>query len=552
MERKVRVRFAPSPTGALHIGGVRTALYNYLFARQHGGDMLLRIEDTDSTRFVPGAEEYILEALDWLGIEIDEGLRVKTSPQPSPQGREKNPIEIEEIGSHGPYRQSERREIYHTYVKQLLDSGHAYIAFDTPEELEAKRAEIPNFQYDARTRMSMRNSLTMSAEEVKALMEKGEKYVVRFKVEPNEDVHVHDLIRGEVVINSNILDDKVLYKSADDLPTYHLANIVDDHLMEVSHVIRGEEWLPSAPLHVLLYRAFGWEETMPQFAHLPLLLKPDGNGKLSKRDGDRLGFPVFPLEFHNQKDGTVSSGYRESGYLPEAVINFLALLGWHGSGDKEMYTMEELIQDFSLDRVSKAGAKFDYEKGKWFNHQYLQLRSNEELAEMFRPVLKEKLSSFYSQQDDFSQLSTLNSQLPKIVGLTKDRVNFVPELWEQTNFFFVAPSEYDEKSLKKRWKEDSPKHMTELLEVLEGVSEEDWHKKEQITNEQSQITNLWHLDKVVMPWIEAHEYGVGIVMNAFRICLVGAARGPHIWDITDVLGKEETLKRVRTALKILG
>ena len=552
MERKVRVRFAPSPTGALHIGGVRTALYNYLFARQHGGDMLLRIEDTDSTRFVPGAEEYILEALDWLGIGIDEGLRVKTSPQPSPQGREKNPIEIEEIGSHGPYRQSERREIYHTYVKQLLDSGHAYIAFDTPEELEAKRAEIPNFQYDARTRMSMHNSLTMPAEEVKALMEKGEKYVVRFKVEPNEDVHVHDLIRGEVVINSNILDDKVLYKSADDLPTYHLANIVDDHLMEISHVIRGEEWLPSAPLHVLLYRAFGWEETMPQFAHLPLLLKPDGNGKLSKRDGDRLGFPVFPLEFHNQKDGTVSSGYRESGYLPEAVINFLALLGWHGSGDKEMYTMEELIQDFSLDRVSKAGAKFDYEKGKWFNHQYLQLRSNEELAEMFRPVLKEKLSSFYSQQDDFSQLSTLNSQLPKIVGLTKDRVNFVPELWEQVNFFFVAPTEYDEKSLKKRWKEDSPKHMTELLEVLEGVSEEDWHKKEQITNEQSQITNLWHLDKVVMPWIEAHEYGVGIVMNAFRICLVGAARGPHIWDITDVLGKEETLKRVRTALKILG
>ena len=552
MERKVRVRFAPSPTGALHIGGVRTALYNYLFARQHGGDMLLRIEDTDSTRFVPGAEEYILEALDWLGIGIDEGLRVKTSPQPSPQGREKNPIEIEEIGSHGPYRQSERREIYHTYVKQLLDSGHAYIAFDTPEELEAKRAEIPNFQYDARTRMSMHNSLTMPAEEVKALMEKGEKYVVRFKVEPNEDVHVHDLIRGEVVINSNILDDKVLYKSADDLPTYHLANIVDDHLMEVSHVIRGEEWLPSAPLHVLLYRAFGWEETMPQFAHLPLLLKPDGNGKLSKRDGDRLGFPVFPLEFHNQKDGTVSSGYRESGYLPEAVINFLALLGWHGSGDKEMYTMEELIQDFSLDRVSKAGAKFDYEKGKWFNHQYLQLRSNEELAQMFLPVLKENLSSFYSQQDDFSQLSTLISQLPKIVGLTKDRVNFVPELWEQTNFFFVAPSEYDEKSLKKRWKEDSPKHMTELLEVLEGVSEEDWHKKEQITNEQSQITNLWHLDKVVMPWIEAHEYGVGIVMNAFRICLVGAARGPHIWDITDVLGKEETLKRVRTALKILG
>jgi len=535
MERRVRVRFAPSPTGALHIGGVRTALYNYLFARQHGGDMLLRIEDTDSTRFVPGAEEYILEALDWLGIGIDEGLRMRKSPITNDQSP------IESIGSHGPYRQSERREIYHQYVKQLLDSEHAYYAFDTPEELEAKRAEIPNFQYDVRTREQMSNSLTLSKEEVDARIARGDKYVVRFKVEPNEDVHVHDLIRGEVVINSNILDDKVLYKSADDLPTYHLANIVDDHLMEISHVIRGEEWLPSAPLHVLLYRAFGWEDTMPQFAHLPLLLKPDGNGKLSKRDGDRLGFPVFPLEFHNQKDGTVSSGYRESGYLPEAVINFLALLGWHGSGDKEMYTMEELIQDFSLDRVSKAGAKFDYEKGKWFNHQYLQLRSNEELAEMFMPVLAEK---------------TANSQWPiakvaDVIGLTKDRVNFVPELWEQVNFFFVAPTEYDEKSLKKRWKEDSPRHMKELLALLETVSEEDWHQKEQITNDQSQITNLWHLDKVVMPWIEAHEYGVGIVMNAFRICLVGAARGPHIWDITNILGKTETLRRVRTAIETI-
>ncbi len=524
MERKVRVRFAPSPTGALHIGGVRTALYNYLFARQHGGDMLLRIEDTDSTRFVPGAEEYILEALDWLGISIDEGLRLKTSPQPSPQGREKNPIVIESVGEHGPYRQSERREIYHQYVKQLLDSEHAYIAFDTPAELEARRTEIPNFQYDARTRMQMRNSLTMPAGEVQALISKGEQYVVRFKVEPDEDVHVHDLIRGEVVINSNILDDKVLYKSADDLPTYHLANIVDDHLMEISHVIRGEEWLPSAPLHVLLYRAFGWEDTMPEFAHLPLLLKPDGNGKLSKRDGDRLGFPVFPLEFHNQKDGTVSSGYRESGYLPEAVINFLALLGWHGSGEKEMYTTDELIRDFSLDRVSKSGAKFDYEKGKWFNHQYLQLRSNEELAEMFLPVLNEKIR--YSGIPDIRTIA-------KIIGLVKDRVNFVPELWEQADFFFVAPTEYDEKSLRKRWKEDSPKHMTELLALLEG--QEDWSAEA--------------LDTLVMNWIAGHEYGVGIVMNAFRICLVGAARGPHIWNITDILGKEETLRRMRTALK---
>ncbi|MBQ3632745.1 MAG: glutamate--tRNA ligase [Paludibacteraceae bacterium] len=542
MERRVRVRFAPSPTGALHIGGVRTALYNYLFARQHGGDMLLRIEDTDSTRFVPGAEEYILEALDWLGIGIDEGLRM------SQKSKVEGQKTIEAVGSHGPYRQSERREIYHRYVKQLLDSGHAYIAFDTPEELDAKRAEIPNFQYDARTRMQMRNSLTMAADEVQQLLDKGEKYVVRFKVEPDEDVHVHDLIRGEVVINSNILDDKVLYKSADDLPTYHLANIVDDHLMEISHVIRGEEWLPSAPLHVLLYRAFGWEDTMPHFAHLPLLLKPDGNGKLSKRDGDRLGFPVFPLEFHNEKDGTVSSGYRESGYLPEAVINFLALLGWHGSGDQEMYTMDELIKDFSLDRVSKSGAKFDYEKGKWFNHQYLQLRSNEELAEMFRPVLEEKLSTFNFQPDDFSQLSTLNSKLPTIVGLVKDRVNFVPELWEQADFFFVAPTGYDEKSLKKRWKEDSPKHMQELLALLETVSEDDWHKNEQIVNDQM-VNTHWHLDDVVMPWIAEKEYGVGIVMNAFRICLVGAARGPHIWNITDVLGKDETLRRVRTALQ---
>ncbi len=544
MERQVRVRFAPSPTGALHIGGVRTALYNYLFARQHGGVMLLRIEDTDSTRFVPGAEEYILESLDWLGIEIDEGLRAKKSKVESQKS--KAGIEIEAVGSHGPYRQSERREIYHQYVKQLLDSGHAYIAFDTPEELEAKRAEIPNFQYDARTRMMMRNSLTMPAEEVKALMDKGEKYVVRFLVEPNEDVHVHDLIRGEVVINSNILDDKVLYKSADDLPTYHLANIVDDHLMEISHVIRGEEWLPSAPLHVLLYRAFGWQDTMPQFAHLPLLLKPDGNGKLSKRDGDRLGFPVFPLEFHNQKDGTVSSGYRESGYLPEAVINFLALLGWHGTGDQELYTMDELIREFSLDRVSKSGAKFDYEKGKWFNHQYLQLRTNEELAEMFLPTLKEKLAENGLSTFDFS-LSTI----AKVIGLTKDRVNFVPELWEQTNFFFLAPTEYDEKSLKKRWKEDSPRHMTEMLTLLEPISEEDWHRSYETQDDNGNTVIRWHLDDIIMPWIAKQEYGVGIVMNAFRICLVGAARGPHIWNITDVLGKEETLRRVKDALKIL-
>ena len=512
MKRKVRVRFAPSPTGALHIGGVRTALFNYLFARQHGGDMLLRIEDTDSTRFVPGAEEYITESLAWLGIKIDEGIC-----QDAPNGK----------GNHGPYRQSERREIYHKYVDQLLASGNAYIAFDTPEQLEAKRAEIANFQYDARTREKMVNSLTLSKKEVDARIVAGEKYVVRFKVEPNIDVHVHDLIRGEVVINSNILDDKVLYKSADDLPTYHLANIVDDHLMEISHVIRGEEWLPSAPLHVLLYKAFGWEDTMPQFAHLPLLLKPDGNGKLSKRDGDRLGFPVFPLEFHNQKDESVSSGYREEGYYPEAVINFLALLGWHATGDQEMYTMQELIEQFSLERVSKSGAKFDYEKGKWFNHQYLQLKSNEELAEQFLPILKNNLTT--------NTITSLEV-VAKVIGLTKDRVNFVSELWDQVNFFFVAPEEYDEKSLKKRWKEDSPKHMTEMLTLLEA--HEDWSTE--------------GLDNLIMPWRAENEYGVGIVMNAFRICLVGAARGPHIWNITDVLGKEETLRRVRTAIEKLA
>ncbi len=512
--RKVRVRFAPSPTGALHIGGVRTALYNYLFARQHDGDMLLRIEDTDSTRFVPGAEEYILESLRWLGIEIDEGLRMNA------EGK------IESVGEHGPYRQSERRDIYWKYVQQLLDEHKAYLAFDTPEQLEAKRKEIPNFQYDATTRNMMDNSLTCPQAKERFL--NGEPFVVRFLVEPDEDIVVHDLIRGDVTINSNILDDKVLYKSSDKLPTYHLANIVDDHLMGITHVIRGEEWLPSAPLHVLLYKAFGWEDTMPQFAHLPLLLKPDGNGKLSKRDGDRLGFPVFPLEFHNQKDGTVSSGYRESGYYPEAVINFLALLGWHASGDQEIFSMDELISQFSLERVSKSGAKFDYEKGKWFNHQYLQLRSNEQLAEEFRPILVEKIG-------ERAVKNIGNEKVAHIIGLMKERVSFVSELWEQCNFFFVAPEEYDEKSLKKRWKEDSPQHMKELLAVLK--EQKDWSAEA--------------LDATVLPWIEEKGYGLGIVMNAFRICLVGAARGPHIWAITDVLGKDEVIRRVEVAIKRL-
>ncbi|HPW96921.1 MAG TPA: glutamate--tRNA ligase, partial [Paludibacteraceae bacterium] len=368
-ERKVRVRFAPSPTGALHIGGVRTALYNYLFAKQHGGEFIFRIEDTDSQRFVPGAEEYILETFQWLGIPFDEGVSFG--------------------GNYGPYRQSERKDIYKNYVKQLLDNGKAYIAFDTPEQLDAKRAEIPNFQYDASTRLQMTNSLTLSKEEVENRIAAGEQYVVRIKIEPNEEITVHDLIRGDVNVNSSILDDKVLYKSADELPTYHLANIVDDNLMKISHVIRGEEWLPSAPLHVLLYRAFGWEDTMPQFAHLSLLLKPDGNGKLSKRDGDRLGFPVFPLEWRDPKTGDISSGYRESGYLPEAVINFLALLGWNPGNNQEVMSLDELVELFNIEKCSKSGAKFDYEKGKYFNHLYLQKKSDAELAKIVQAKLDE-------------------------------------------------------------------------------------------------------------------------------------------------------------------
>lgn len=441
MDRKVRVRFAPSPTGPLHIGGVRTALYNYLFARKHGGDMILRIEDTDSHRFVPGAEDYINEALAWLGIGIDEGVR--------------------EGGAYGPYKQSERRDIYREHVKMLLDAGKAYIAFDTPAELEAKRAEVPNFQYDASTRDSMRNSLSLPADEVKRLIDGGTQYVVRFKIEPGIDVVVNDLLRGEVKINSSVLDDKVLYKSADDLPTYHLANIVDDHLMEVSHVIRGEEWLPSAPLHVLLYEAFGWSDTAPSFVHLPLLLKPDGKGKLSKRDGDRLGFPVFPLEWHPE-GGEVSSGYRESGYLPEAVVNFLALLGWNPGDDSEIMAMDELIEKFDFGHCSKSGAKFDYEKGRWFNHEYLQKLPDERLAGLFKPVL----AANGVNPDDFS-----DDYIARAVGMVKGRIYFVKDLWDQAKFFFKAPETYNPKDVKKRWNEDTPRIMGELVEVLRGIDD---------------------------------------------------------------------------------
>lgn len=501
MERKVRVRFAPSPTGPLHIGGVRTALFNYLFARRHGGKIILRIEDTDSNRFVPGAEEYINEAFAWLGIRFDEGVR--------------------EGGNYGPYRQSERRDIYRKYVKQLLDAGKAYIAFDTPEELEAKRAEIPNFQYDASTRMSMRNSLTMPADETRRLVDNGEKYVVRFLIEPGRNVVVNDLVRGEVTINSSILDDKVLYKSADDLPTYHLANIVDDHLMEISHVIRGEEWLPSAPLHVLLYEAFGWTDTMPAFVHLPLLLKPDGKGKLSKRDGDRLGFPVFPLEWHDPKTGEIASGYRESGYLPEAVVNFLALLGWNPGDDREILSMDELINLFSFEHCSKSGAKFDFEKGKWFNHKYLQEISDERLAEMFLPILAEN----GHPEADLAYTA-------RVVALVKGRINFVRDLWEQSRFFYEAPTAYAEKDVRKRWKEGMPQIMEELIGVLDALTD----------------FSSAAAESTVLDWIAAKGYHTGNVMNAFRLTVVGECKGPHMFDITELLGKDETIKRIRKGI----
>ena len=461
MDRKVRVRFAPSPTGPLHIGGVRTALYNYLFARQHGGDLIFRIEDTDSHRFVPGAEEYIIESFRWLGIKFDEGVSFG--------------------GNHGPYRQSERRDIYKTYVKELLANGKAYIAFDTPEELEAKRAEIENFQYDAHTRLQMRNSLSMPREEVDQLIADGKQYVVRFKIEPGEEVLVNDLIRGEVRIKSDILDDKVLYKSA-------------------------------------------WEDTMPQFAHLPLLLKPEGKGKLSKRDGDRLGFPVFPLEWHDPKTGEISSGYRESGYFPEAIINFLALLGWNPGTEQEVFSLEELEKAFDISRCSKAGAKFDYKKCQWFNHEYILRKSAQEIAGLFAPIVAN------------NGVEEPMDRIVKVVAMMKDRVNFVSELWPLCSFFFIAPESYDEKTVKKRWKENSAEVMTELATVLEGI--DDFSVEGQ--------------EPVVMAWVESKGYKLGDVMNAFRLALVGEGKGPGMFDISAFLGKEETLARLKRAVEKLG
>ena len=499
MNREVRVRFAPSPTGPLHIGGVRTALYNYLFARRHGGKMILRIEDTDSQRFVPGAEEYIIESLQWCGVEIDEGVGVG--------------------GPHAPYRQSERKEIYLKYAKQLVDAGWAYYAFDTPEELDKLRAEAEaagkTFAYNFEVREKLPTSLSLSAEEVNERIVRGDQWVVRFKMPENEIVKMDDLIRGHVEVNTSTLDDKVLYKSADSLPTYHLANIVDDHLMEISHVIRGEEWLPSLPLHYLLYRAFGWEETQPQFAHLPLLLKPTGGGKLSKRDGDKMGFPVFPL-FWTSPTGETARGYREDGYLPEAFINMLALLGWNPGTEQEIFSMQELVDTFSLDRVSKAGARFQPDKAKWFNAQYVHNLTAEQFAPIMQPILKEH------------GVETTDELAGKAAEIMKERVTLTTELWDLTSFFFVAPEDYDEKLVKKQWKGDNVAMLKSLKELLATI--EDFSKE--------------NTETVVRAWIEANGYSLGQVMNTLRLALVGAGKGPGMFDVTEFLGREECIKRI--------
>ena len=482
------------------MGGVRTALYNYLFARRHGGKMILRIEDTDSQRFVPGAEDYIIESLKWCGIEIDEGVGVG--------------------GPHAPYRQSERREIYLKYAKQLVEAGWAYYAFDTSEELEVLRKEAEEkgetFAYNYSVREKLPTSLSLSAEEVEERIARGDIWVVRFKMPENEVVEMDDLIRGHVKVNTSTLDDKVLYKSADALPTYHLANIVDDHLMEISHVIRGEEWLPSLPLHYLLYKAFGWEETQPQFAHLPLLLKPTGGGKLSKRDGDKMGFPVFPLFWTSPTTGETAHGYREDGYFAEAFVNMLALLGWNPGTEQELFSMEELIAGFSLDRVSKSGARFQPDKAKWFNAQYMHRKSDAELAVLYQPILREH------------GIEVSDEVAGKVAGIMKERATFIGDLWDLTSYFFVAPTEYDEKQARKYWKGNNPAILAEVREVLAGI--EDF--------------SLENTEKIVHAWIESKGYGMGQVMNTLRLALVGAGKGPGMYDVTAFLGREECLKRI--------
>ena len=499
--KNVRVRFAPSPTGPLHIGGVRTVLYNYLFAKKNGGKLILRIEDTDQNRFVEGAEKYIIESLKWCGIKFDESIAIG--------------------GEFGPYKQSERKEIYAKFVKQLIENDKAYYAFDTSEELEEMRnrlkSEKRNPQYDSISRKSMKNSLSLSAEEVKKKLDSGENYVVRIKIPENEDIEILDMIRGKVVVNSSKLDDKVLFKS-DGMPTYHLANIVDDHLMEISHVIRGEEWLPSAPLHVLLYRFFGWEA--PEFAHLPLLLKPNGNGKLSKRDGDRLGFPVFPLQWIDPKTNEVSSGYREGGYFPEAFINMLALLGWNSGTEQELFTMDELIEAFSIDRVGKSGSKFDPEKAKWFNHQYLIAKSDDELAGLYLRILENK-----GIKTDYNFVKT-------ICGLIKERASFVEDFWDQSNFFFQAPDSYDSKIVKKKWKENTPQILIEIINRFENI---DTFIAENIENS-------------IKDYLFEKNLGMGQVMNVIRLSLVGSNKGPDLFTIIELIGKKEVVKRVNSAI----
>jgi glutamyl-tRNA synthetase len=511
---KVRVRFAPSPTGPLHIGGVRTALFNYFFARQHGGDFLLRIEDTDSQRLVPGAEDYINEALRWCGIKVDEGVK--------------------EGGPFAPYRQSERRDIYRQFADQLLASGNAYYAFDAAETLNElrKQAEASGkaFTYDYRIRNRMETSLALPEDDVSRRLAAGEPWVIRFKMPENEEVRMQDLIRGEVVVDTSTLDDKVLFKSTDMLPTYHLANVTDDHLMEITHVIRGEEWLPSMPLHVLLYRALGWVDSMPAFAHLPLLLKPTGNGKLSKRDGDALGFPVFPLAW-NTPSGELSRGYREDGYFPEAFVNMLALLGWNPGTEQELFSMDELISAFSLERVNKSGARFDPAKATWFNHQYLVRKSNSELAELYSNFLVEKFGLPLSSVE-----KNVLSPVEKIVDLMKDRVNFIPEIWEKSAFFFVPPIGFDEASVKKHWKPETAQILQEASAALGSLE----------TFEATEV------EEALMDFIREKGYGTGAVMNALRLCLMGVSNGPGVADTCAILGKEESLARIEAAIRTLS
>ncbi len=505
MSRKVRVRFAPSPTGPLHIGGVRTALFNYLFAKANQGDFLLRIEDTDQTRFVPGAENYINESLQWLGLNPDEG--------------------VSEGGDFGPYKQSERKESYLPLAQKLIDTGWAYYAFDTPDELNKLRsdaeAEKKNFAYDLNVRDQLNNSLKLGEEESEKLIKAGTPYVIRFKMPENQEVVANDIIRGTVKFNTSTLDDKVIFKS-DGLPTYHLANVADDYAMQISHVIRGEEWLPSLPLHVMLYKALGWENEMPEFAHLPLILKPSGKGKLSKRDGDKEGFPVFPLEWRPD-NGEIASGYRESGYFADAVINILALLGWNPGTEQELFSMDELVNNFSLERVNKSGARFDPEKAKWFNQQYLQKKSNEELSILFQPILKEK------------GIEATDDYVKTVVAMVKERAVFPIDIWDQASYFFVAPSEYDAKTKKKFWKESTPEIVNSCLNILK---------------EEDSFTSV-NTEEKIKAYIESNELGFGKVMNPLRLAIVGAGKGPHLFDIMEIIGKQESISRIEKALEVL-